>query len=123
MALHLLPNALLLPTIHFYTISQCPIKQVGDSPIPYLSATKIKKSQEPIGTIATSLLNTVTVFAAHWLSMIPTIPTRTCTMLMMVRAHVYDVWDGHAADPTIASTVITLSDWYHVAAKLGPSFP
>ncbi|KAM5544799.1 hypothetical protein V8D89_001697 [Ganoderma adspersum] len=38
---------------------------------------------------------------------------------------VYDPNDPHKAlyDVDDDSTVITLSDWYHVAAKLGPSFP
>ncbi|KAI0756312.1 laccase [Daedaleopsis nitida] len=38
---------------------------------------------------------------------------------------VYDPQDPHASlyDVDDDSTVITLSDWYHVAAKLGPAFP
>ena len=48
-------------------------------------------------------------------------------------ADLYDVDDGERslhfdvlrsqADHWAESTVITLSDWYHTAAKLGPAFP
>lgn len=78
--------------------------------------------QERSGTTVICLPSTVTVYAAHSSSMTQRILTRSCMMSITVRYNNLDV-KRSLMGASIESTVITLEDWYHTAARLGPRFP
>ena len=79
--------------------------------------------QERTGTIAISLPSTAMDCAALWLFMTSRTPTRPSTMLMTVR--IVRCVGILRADPDVftESTIITLADWYHTAARLGGRRP